>query len=234
MRRFLLMTSLGTWLVTGAWAQSICASDGQTTPLTLVERFISADCEACWRTPPTHESAAARTLTLDWIVPGGQGDEAPLSAAASRDAHMRLATLGRAAPATSTHTLTPVPDRGANRLRVAHGVPLGGYIGASIELKTTRKAIHQEPFSAWLVLVETIPAGVAGASSEMNLVRNVLLSTWNRHSSLSKTERIVFREARPLSIPQGATPERLRVVGWVQDAHGRMLAAAQSVCAPPR
>ena len=37
---------------------------------------------------------------------------------------------------------------------------------------------------------------------------------------------------RPLSIPPGTTPERLRVVGWVQDASGRVLTAAQSVCVP--
>ena len=30
--------------------------------------------------------------------------------------------------------------------------------------------------------------------------------------------------------PEGAQPERLRTVGWVQDAQGRVVAAAQSVC----
>ena len=229
MKRLLLLASLSTWLAHGAWAQSLCASDGQATPLTLVERFISADCEACWSAPQTLKPAAG-ALTLDWIVPSEQGEAAPLSAAASRDALMRLEALGRAAPTASFITSTQIVGDRAHSLRVAHGVPLGDYIGASIELKTTLMPRRQEAHSAWLVLVETIPAGADGTPSERNLVRNVLLSQWNKPDRLSKTGQQIFREARPLNIPQGATAERLRVVGWVQDAHGRVLRAAQSVC----
>ena len=36
-----------------------------------------------------------------------------------------------------------------------------------------------------------------------------------------------------MNIPEGARPERLRVIGWVEDAQGRLLAVAQSRCAPP-
>ena len=229
MKRLLLLASLSTWLVHGASAQSFCASDSQATPVALVERFISADCEACWSAPKTPEPAA-QALTLDWIVPSEQGEAAPLSAAASRDALMRLQALGRAAPATSFITSTKVVGGRAHSLRVAHGVPLGGYIGASIELKATVMPRRPAHLSAWLVLVETIPAGADGTPSERNLVRNVLLSQWNKPDKLSKTGQAIFREMRPLSIPQGATLARLRVVGWVQDAHGRVLSAAQSVC----
>ena len=95
MKRLLLLASLSTWLVHGASAQSFCASDSQATPVALVERFISADCEACWSDPKT-PAPAAQALTLDWIVPSEQGEAAPLSAAASRDARMRLESLGRA------------------------------------------------------------------------------------------------------------------------------------------
>ncbi len=231
MKHFLLVVSLCTGVVQGAWGQSFCASDGQATPVALVERFTSADCEACWSAPQTLQPSA-RTLTLDWIVPSVQGDDAPLSAAASRDALMRLQTLGRSAPTASVLTTTPVVGGRAQRLRVAHGVPLGGYVGASIELKTARKALKSETLTAWLVLVEAIPAGADGTPTARNLVRNVLLSLWNNPDALSKSEQMIFRETRPLSIPQGATPERLRVVGWVQDARGRVLTAAQSVCAP--
>lgn len=232
MKRLLLLASLSTWLVHGASAQSFCASDSQATPVALVERFISADCEACWSDPKTPEPAA-QALTLDWIVPSEQGEAAPLSAAASRDARMRLESLGRVAPTTSTMTTTPVLAGRAEKLRVAHGVPLGGYIGTSIELKPSTKALGPKPYNVWLVLVETIPAGTDGTPSARNLVRNVLLSTWNQPATLLKTEQQIFREMRPLSIPQGASPQRLRVVGWVQDARGRVLSAAQSVCAPP-
>jgi len=40
-------------------------------------------------------------------------------------------------------------------------------------------------------------------------------------------------ESRPMSIPEGAKPARLRVVGWVEDARGRIRAIAQSRCRPP-
>lgn len=232
MKRLLLLFSMCAWVAPGAWAQSSCASDGQATPLLLVERFISADCEACWRAVQTAQPAA-RALILDWIVPSGQGDEAPLSAATSPEAMVRLDTLARPAPATSFITRNRVTGDQAVKLRVAHGVPLGGYIGASIEVQTTGQSRLHDGASAWLVLVESIAAGADGTPSKRNLVRNVLVSMVTGTELRSNTVRNVFREMRPLSIPPGARPERLRVVGWLQDARGRVLSAAQSICAPP-
>jgi hypothetical protein len=232
MKSLLLVMALSAVLPPAAMAQSFCASDAQATPIALLERFISADCEACWRAQPP-DSPAAQTLALDWIVPGQQGDEAPLSAAANRDALMRLDSLGRAAPSTMTSILTRVGQQRAHHLRVAHGLALGGYIGASIEFKTAVMPRHPERLSAWLVLIETIPAGTEGTPFARNIVRNVYKPTWNKREQLLKTERIIFRDMRPLNIPEGAAPERLRVVGWVQDARGRVLTAAQSVCVPP-
>jgi hypothetical protein len=232
MEKILLTAILGACVAHSAWAQSFCASDGQVAPVTLVEHFISADCAACWSTlqmtkPPP------RTLTLDWIVPSAQGDEAPLSAAAIRDAQTRLDTLGRAALATSTVTTTKVRGSQSNQLSVGHGLRVGAYIGATIEFKTHAKVRSQQPLSAWLLLVETIPAGADGTQTEKNLVRNVLISTWEKPDEQTKTGQSIFRELRPLNIPQGATLQRLHVAGWVQDAHGRVLAAAQSVCTTP-
>jgi hypothetical protein len=40
-----------------------------------------------------------------------------------------------------------------------------------------------------------------------------------------------LHESRPMRIPEGAQPERLRVIGWVEDARGRLVAAARSACA---
>lgn len=226
-----LLICLSATLAPAAWAQSLCASDGQPTPTTLVERFISADCEACWGAPQTPEPAGA-SLVLDWIVPSAQEDAAPLSAGASRDALMRLETLGRSAPAPAFNTRTPVARNPDASLRVAHGVAVGGYIGASIELNTSGKP-WQEPLFAWLVLVETIAANTEGTVSERNLVRNVLLTNWTAPQLPSTGAPLSYREARPLNIAPSATPARLRVVGWVQDASGRVLSAAQSVCAAP-
>ena len=88
--RWALITSLlGTPLAQG---QSVCSSDDQPMPQQLLERFINADCDLCWADPAT-PAAANDELALDWIVPGSRGDDAPLAAAASRDAWLRLETL---------------------------------------------------------------------------------------------------------------------------------------------
>ena len=225
-----------------AWAQASCSSDGQRAPGALVERFISADCEACWADPATPKVKATE-LALDWIVPSARGDDAPLSGAASRDALARLQALRIDVPRTAAsnrHNVATAPGAKAPTLRVAHGVALGGYIGASIELKPARgAALPQPPLTAWLLLVESVPAGTDGTPIARNLVRNAFFPTWNIDSLLLITEQLKKKpapapsrlyESRPMSIPPGANPERLRVIGWVEDARGRVIAGAASVC----
>ena len=212
-----------------AQAQSSCSSDGQRTPVAVVERFTSADCENCW-SDTTARSAPLRTLVLDWIVPSPRGDEAPLSAAATRDANDRLAALHRAAPTASYSNQTPVAKR-PYRMRVAHGLPFNGYIGASMELPQSEVRPVPLPVTGWLVLVETIAAGTEGTPVERNLVRNSLTRTWDGRHQLSKDEQKRLWESRPMGLGATARPERLRVVGWVEDAHGRIITAAQSRCA---
>lgn len=234
-RRVLATLSAGAMaavatLAPPALAQSYCASDGQRAPVALLERFINADCDACWASPDTPQPRTGE-LAIDWIVPGGKGEDAPLSAAATRDAAARLQALKLPRPAeASTARLTPARDA-RRTLRVAHGLPFAGYIAASIELKPAG-ATPAGPLTAWLALVETIPAGTEGTPVTRNLVRNVLESAWDGRSLLLKYEQKRFFESRPMSIPAGANPERLRVVGWVQDTKGRITAIAQSRCAP--
>jgi hypothetical protein len=230
--KFLLLLTGCALLAPLAQAQSFCASEGQATPTALIERFMNADCEACWGEMPA-DKPAPQALALDWIVPSARGDEAPLSAAASRDALVRLDALGMRAPQSTQTISTPVPLGPDFSLRVGHGVPVGGYLGASIELKISPGAKVQGDLSAWLVLIEAIPAGVDGTPVARNLVRNALVSNWNLLKQLTNKEQPSFREMRPLSIPTGSTPERLRVVGWVQDERGQVLTAAQSVCVSP-
>jgi hypothetical protein len=215
-----------------AQAQSFCASEGQATPTALLERFMNADCEACWGQVPPDKSTP-QALALDWIVPSTRGDDAPLSAAASRDALVRLDALGMRAPQSTQAISTPAPLRPDFSLRVGHGLPVGGYLGTSIELKISPGSRVPGDLSAWLVLIEAIPAGLEGTPVERNLVRNVLSLNWGELEQLTNKEQLSFREMRPLSIPTGTTPERLRVVGWVQDARGQVLTAAQSVCLSP-
>jgi len=224
MRQLVLMIALFSCLAPGGWAQSFCASDGQPRPVALVERFISADCEACWADAGPAQPAR-RELAIDWIVPSDKGEDAPLSAAASRDARQRLEALGRPVPAAA-QAFSIKGSPGKRALRVAHGLPFNGYIGASIEMKPAAPG----PWTAWLLLVETIPAGAEGTPVERNLARNLLVSKWNGREMLSKSEQKRFFESRPMAIPEGARPERLRVVGWVEDARGRIGAIAQSRC----
>ncbi len=216
-------------LVTGAvWAQSSCSSDGLPRPVALVERFINADCAACWSDANTPKAARGE-MALDWIVPGARGDDAPLSAAAKREALTRLNALARQRPLQADASRSKVQVDG-HRLRVAHGLAFNGYVGTSIELKPGSGG----PWRAWLALIETIPAGTEGTPIERNLVRNVVQPAWDSAEPLSKKEQVRLLEARPMSIPDGAKAERLSVVGWVEDAKGRIRAIARSRCARPQ
>ena len=116
------------------------------------------------------------------------------------------------------------------KLRVAHGLPVSGYIGASIEYKQVPADAVGQPWSAWLALVETIPAGTEGTTVARNLVRNLIQPIWDGRKQLSKQELLNFVESRSMDIPPGMNTDRVRVIGWVQDAQGRIVAAAQSRC----
>jgi hypothetical protein len=219
-------------------AQSFCASDGQPRPVRLMERFINADCETCWQDPATPK-AGEEDAVLDWIVPndaGSKGDDAPLSAVASRDGLTRLEVLGKSVPPetlTSTRPSTGLKALKGSALRVAHGLPLSGYLGTSIELKPVPPSAKKQRWTAWLALVETLPAGTEGTPVTRNLVRNAFQVSWNGDQKLPKTAQNSFFDARSMSIAQGVNPDRLRVVGWIEDAKGHVLAAAQSHCVSP-
>ena len=216
-----------------ALAISYCASDSQPTPVALLDRFMSADCEACWADAKT-PAPKRGVLALDWVLPSAKGDEAPLSSVATRDALERLQALGASAPSTQTLSVQTavraLPGMPQFKLRVAHGLPVNDYIGASIEAKPGTALRGRGPLTAWLALVETIPAGTEGSSVERNLVRNLLMPAWNGAVALSKEEQKRFYESRPMRVSEGSKPARLRVIGWLQDANGKVIAAAQSRC----
>lgn len=216
----------------GAQAQSFCASDGQPGPVQLMERFINADCDSCWTDPATPQPDTG-AVALDWVLPGRQGDDAPLSAVASRDALARLQATGERVPEKNLTLAHAVKALRGSTLRVAHGLPLADYLGASIELKPIPAAAKQQRWTSWLALVETLPAGTEGSPIERNLVRNMLQSIWDGRKQLSKTEQNRFFESRSMNIAPAANPNRLRVIGWVENEKGHIVAAAQSRCATP-
>lgn len=220
------IAALGLALPLDGWGQSSCSSDGQRPPRQLLERFISADCVECW------EQAAAPTghaLVLDWIVPGALGDDAPLSAAARPEGLQRLQALGTPAPGP-TDPLQHTHDAPATQpvLRVALGQPVNDYVGVSIRFQPPTGGRR---WTGWLALVESLPAGSEGSPVARNLVRNLLMSSWDGRLLLSKQKRSAWIETRAMWIPPNVHTERLRVVGWVQDARGRLVSMAQSVCA---
>ncbi len=256
-----LSIALSVALFGPAMAQSSCSSDGEPMPHALLERFINADCDACWQDPAT-PTAKPGEIALDWVLQGRQGDDAPLSAVALRDAVQRLEALKAVSPSAAlTHrsvaafpfnqrafannstvgNIRPADKTGPAPLRVARGIALNGYVGASIELRLPLEATGPRtrlryPLTAWLLLTETIPAGSEGSPVSRALVRNSLVSTWNaprRATQPTPADRANRHfESRPMSLPPGSNPEHINVIGWVEDAQGRLLASAVSVCQP--
>lgn len=213
-------------------AQSSCSSDQAVAVKLIAERFTSADCEICWTKP---ELTSKLDITLDWLAPSPAGEDAPLSAAANRDALFRLENLHISLPKEQQVVKTAISPS-AYKIRVAHGLAVAGYIGSSIELtRFPQNSSKQKNLTAVLLLTETIPKGTADTPVERNLVRNMLIETWKVVPKPSKKDdKQVILSRRPLSIPQGVNPDNLRVVGWVQDDKGQVLAAAQSFCVEPK
>lgn len=235
------LTLAGLWLALAhapqAIAQASCSSDGTPRPAAVFERFISADCESCWGDAATPApSAKAGAVLLDWIVPGKAGDDAPLSAAATTDALHRLQALGRKPPISTDVHITPIDGAALGRLRVAHGMAFNDYVGTGIAFTPAPAAPQRTsaamPLAFHLLLVEAIPAGTDGTVAPRYIVRNHFDGVWAQahRAAQSKGKAWAWMETRSMRIPDGAKAERLHLVGWVQDASGHIVAAAQSVC----
>jgi hypothetical protein len=202
-------------------ARALCTSDRVPQPQAVLERFVSADCEDCWRDPRT-PVPAANTVVLDWVVPGKAGDDAPLSAVASREASDRLQALGHPVPERTSAVGTLRSGPGLP-LRLAQGDSVNDYVGTTIELKQPGR----EPWHAWLLLVESLPAGTEGSAVARNLVRNVFRPDWG---DTAHRARGPLADARAMQIHEGAKPERLRLLAILQDARGRIRAISRTEC----
>jgi hypothetical protein len=207
--------------VAASSAQALCTSDKVPQPQRLLERFINADCEACWSDPATPK-AGADQLALDWVLPGTRGEQAPLSAVAIDEAQERLYFLKRAAPARDSSLDNPRLGKGVP-LRIALGDAFNDYVGVSMELKEPGR----ERWHAWLLLVERLPAGVEGSPVPRNLVRGVFRPDWSRVAARSPG---MLAETRAMRVADGARPDRLRLVGLLQDGHGDIRAITQTEC----
>ena len=190
----------------------------QPAPRAVLERFVPADCESCWQA--ASPKPAARAWAIDWIVPAGDG--APMAVAALPEAVERRATRLQAQP------LPRVPPL---RLHVADGPAWNGYVG--LQLAVTRRGAYPAGASAYVALVERVPAGSDGTAIDRQLVRIVIGPLPLGELATLRT----VRHLRTVRLPEGAQPERLASVGWVESADGRVLAAVQSPaagCVGPR
>lgn len=202
-----------------AQAQIGCRSDGQRPPAALFERFLSADCDTCWSDPRT-PAPGPSALLIDWIAPSPQGDDAPLAAAAMVEAAARLQDLGRSLPKPTAVHVNPLAPRGPQRLRVVHGLPLSGYLGVMLEWRG--RPLPPGTYRTTLALVEHLPAGTDGAGVARVLVRAATTAAWDGQRPL--------KDLRAMRVPDNAQPARLGVAGWVEDAEGRLVAAARAHC----
>ena len=100
---------------------------------------------------------------------------------------------------------------------------MGGHLGA----KLTYRPQSAQPYTAWLLLVEQLPAGEEGSPVARQLVRAAVELRPGKRQGRPRG----LDEIRAFALPETARPERLRVLGWVQDAQGRLLALAQTHCA---
>lgn len=227
----------GGLLLAGAGALPALAAAGGRCPAlnaALVERFIAADCSACWAadTAPAAAAAPARGWTLDWLLP--RGSEAPMSAAALPEAAERAQRAGlpavvdgAARPAQESPVSRPaLPRRPGLTMTVGSGPAWQGYFGLQLRLAVGVTTRLPSGTTAWLALVETIPAGSEGSAVPRQLVRSVA----------GPLPLDAMRPGRPFSHlqalrwPEGAQPTRLQARGWLEAPDGRVLAMAADRC----
>ena len=218
MLRLLLCTCL---LASPLAARALCTSDDVPQPAAVLERFTSADCAECWRDPATPRPATG-TLALDWVVPGLKGEDAPLSAVALDEALERVYGLREKPPARASAVFGRRTGE-AIPMRLAQGEAVNDYIGTSMELRNPGR----EPWRAWLLLVEELPAGTEGSPVARNLVRNVFRPDWDRPMARPPGR---LAEDRAMQIHAGARPQRLRLVAVLHDARGRIRGISRTEC----
>ena len=185
----------------------------------VLERFVSADCAECWRDAQQPAPAPGGWL-FDWITP--TLPEAPLAAAAPAEARERALRSGGTAPIGQqmrAQRASPAPLPGL-KLAVKSGPAWSGYFGLKLEVQGRLPAGS----SAWIALVEVLPAGTDGSVVARQLMRTVAGPL-----PLSGSAKQV--QLRALRWPESAEPTRLDARAWIEGPDGAMLAVASDACA---
>ncbi len=190
----------------------------------VLERFISAECSACW-TDASSAPAPKDQWLLDWIVPSLRGDEAPLSPAAPDEAAQRarrVLNTGANDERTVTHR-TAARTAIALRLSVASGPAFNGYFGVQLDGRGRAPAGS----TVWIALVESVPAGTDGTPVPRELVRTVSGPLQPRELQSGKAWRLL----QAMRWPETAKPERLLARAWLERADGSIGVMAGERCA---
>ena len=192
----------------------------------VLERFISAECEACWSDASTARARSGQWL-LDWIVPSARGDDAPLSSAAPAEARERARRALKAELADDRASVQRSAARSgaALRLRVASGPAWSGYFGVQVDA-SGRATVGA---SVWVALVESVATGTDGSAVPRQLVRTVAGPFMPAELRSDKP----WHALQAMRWPETAKAARLSARAWVEDADGRIVAMAGERCAEP-
>jgi hypothetical protein len=190
----------------------------------VIERFISAECSACWSDASTRAAPQDEWL-LDWIVPSARGDSAPLSPAAPDEAAGRARRVLNTGTNDERTVLLRTAARSASRARlsVTSGPAFHGYVGVQLDGRGRWPA----GASAWVALVESVNAGTDGTPVPRQVVRTVAGPFQPAELRNGKPWRLL----QALRWPEVSSPERLRARAWLERADGRIVAMAGERCA---
>lgn len=190
----------------------------------VIERFISAECAACWSAPASTRVDANQWL-LDWIVPSARGDEAPLSSAALAEARARArralrhdVAVDRASVRRSAARSTP-----PLLLHVVSGPAWNGYFGVQVDGGGRPMARA----TVWIALVEYVDAGTDGSAVPRELVRTVA----GPYAPSELRDGQPWQLLQAMRWPDTAKAARLQARAWIEDAGGRIVAMAGERCA---
>ena len=190
----------------------------------VLERFISAECSACW-TDASSAPALKGQWLLDWIVPSVRGDEAPLSPAAPDEAAQRARRVLHTGANDERTVVHRTAARGAiaARLKVASGPAFNGYFGVQLDGRGRAPAGS----SVFVALVESVAAGTDGTPVPRELVRTVAGPFQPRELQSGKPWRVL----QAMRWPETAKPDRLLARAWLERADGSIAVMAGERCA---
>lgn len=198
-------------------------------PTMVLERFIPADCEACWQDAVAADAASPHTLALDWIEPAA--DDAPMASAALPEARERAAGALRPDSDSPTRRRVHVLSARGPALRIIDGPAWNGYI--ALRLTVSRPGPLPEGAVAYAALVERVPAGSEGSAIARQLVRAAI----GPLSLAELTQKPRVEHLYAVRVPETDRPERLGSIAWIESPDGRLIAAAHaspSGCPPLR